>query len=147
MDRWTPTGSSYATAYRKSSRLQAASQPPVSSAQAERLPALLLKLQEESDELRDAATVAEQAEELADVIEVLKGIASELGQPSSNIETLADDKHARRGGFEAGIWLKLDSTGPGYALPQATTGSAAPIRNSSSLIHAYPSSWAKRKPG
>jgi predicted house-cleaning noncanonical NTP pyrophosphatase (MazG superfamily) len=76
--------------------------------QAERLPALLLKLQEESDELRDATTVADQAEEIADVLEVLKGIASELGQPWPNIETLADDKRARRGGFEAGMWLQAD---------------------------------------
>ena len=76
--------------------------------QAERLPALLLKLQEESDELRDATTVADQAEEIADVLEVLKGIASELGQPWPKLDTLADDNRARRGGFEAGMWLQAD---------------------------------------
>ena len=41
--------------------------------QAERLPALLAKLQEESDELRAAASPAVQSEELADVLEVLPG--------------------------------------------------------------------------
>ena len=41
--------------------------------QAERLPALLAKLQEESDELRAAASPAGQSEELADVLEVLPG--------------------------------------------------------------------------
>ena len=39
--------------------------------QAERLPALLAKLQEESVELRTATSPAEQREVLADVLEVL----------------------------------------------------------------------------
>ncbi len=43
--------------------------------QTERLPALLPKLQEESDGLRDVATVAGQREDLAAVLEVLKGPA------------------------------------------------------------------------
>mgnify|MGYP003949591499 FL=1 len=75
--------------------------------QAERLPALLAKLQEESDELRTAAFPAEQREELADVLEVLKGIASELSLPWADIESAAAQKRAERGGFEAGIWLQL----------------------------------------
>lgn len=74
---------------------------------AERQPALLLKLQEWSDKLCDAATVAGQPEELADLLDVLKGIAAELGQPWPDIEAFADDKRARRGGFDAGIWLQL----------------------------------------
>ena len=77
--------------------------------QAERLPALLMKLQEESDELRTAASPSEQREELADVLEVLKGIASELDLPWANIESAAAQKRAKRGGFEAGIWLQLSS--------------------------------------
>ena len=81
--------------------------------QAERLPALLAKLQEESDELRAAASPAEQSEELADVLEVLKAIASELGQPWDEIELAAAEKRARRGGFDAGIWLMLDGPGSG----------------------------------
>ena len=64
-------------------------------------------MQEESDELRAAASPAEQGEELADVLEVLKAIASELGQPWDEIETTAAEKRAERGGFEAGIWLEL----------------------------------------
>ncbi len=74
---------------------------------AERLPAMLAKLQEESDELRAAASTAEQGEELADVLEVLKAIASELGQPWHEVESTAAEKRAERGGFEAGIWLEL----------------------------------------
>ena len=54
-----------------------------------------------------AASPAEQGEELADVLEVLKAIASELGQPWDEIETTAAEKRAERGGFEAGIWLEL----------------------------------------
>ena len=75
--------------------------------QAERLPALLAKLQEESNELRTAASPAEQREELADALEVLRGIASELGLPWADIESAAARKRAKRGGFEAGIWLQL----------------------------------------
>ena len=75
---------------------------------AERLPAMLAKLQEESDELRASTSPAEQSEELADVLEVLKAIASELGQPWDEIELTAAEKRAERGGFDAGIWLKLD---------------------------------------
>ena len=72
---------------------------------AERLPALLLKLQEESDELRAAASRAQQGEELADVLEVLTAIASELDQPWDEIESAAAEKRAERGGFGDGIWL------------------------------------------
>lgn len=74
---------------------------------AERRSAMLAKLQEESDELRAAASTAEQREELADVLEVLKAIASELGHPWGEIESAAAEKRADRGGFEAGIWLTI----------------------------------------
>lgn len=73
--------------------------------QAERFPALLLKLQEESDELRTAGSPSEQGEELADVLEVLKALASELRQPWDEIEATAAEKRAERGGFDDGIWL------------------------------------------
>ena len=74
---------------------------------AERLPALLLKLQEESDELRAASSPAEQGEELADVLEVLRALASEFGLPWDQIEAGAAEKRSERGGFDAGVWLKL----------------------------------------
>jgi predicted house-cleaning noncanonical NTP pyrophosphatase (MazG superfamily) len=41
------------------------------------------------------------------VLEVLKGIASELSLPWADIESAAAQKRAERGGFEAGIWLQL----------------------------------------
>ena len=74
---------------------------------AERLPALLLKLQEESQELRAATSPAEQSEEVADVLEVLRAFGSELGLPWAQIEAGAAKKRTERGGFDAGIWLKL----------------------------------------
>lgn len=74
---------------------------------AERLPALLMKLQEESDELRAATSPVEQGEELADVLEVLLALTSELGLPWDQIEAGAAKKRTERGGFDAGIWLRL----------------------------------------
>jgi predicted house-cleaning noncanonical NTP pyrophosphatase (MazG superfamily) len=102
-----PKESSSATAYRKSSRPPADIPPPACSTRPSGCRRMLAKLQEESDELRAAASPAEQSEELADVLEVLKAIASELGQPWHEVESTAAEKRAERGGFEAGIWLEL----------------------------------------
>lgn len=73
----------------------------------ERLPALLGKLREEADELRNAADLAEQAEELADVYEVLLAIAAHLGLPWTEIDRLAAAKRVERGGFSQGLWLSM----------------------------------------
>lgn len=74
---------------------------------AERLPALLAKLQEETAELRSAGTVPQRIEEIADVLEVLKAIAADLDTPWIEIETVAGAKRAERGGFERGFWMEL----------------------------------------
>jgi hypothetical protein len=37
--------------------------------------------------------------------ELLKAIASELGQPWHQIDSAAAEKPAERGSFDAGIWL------------------------------------------
>ena len=66
-------------------------------------------MQEETAEPPPAASPSEKREEPADVLEVLKGIASELDLPWANIESAAAQKRAKRGGFEAGIWLQLSS--------------------------------------
>lgn len=73
----------------------------------ERLPALLLKLQEESDELRSTTSLVEQSEELADVLEVLKAVANEIGVAWGEVESIAASKRAERGGFDGGIWMTL----------------------------------------
>jgi predicted house-cleaning noncanonical NTP pyrophosphatase (MazG superfamily) len=73
----------------------------------ERLPALLDKLDEESAELRDATSDAERREELADVLEVLRAIASEMEASWPEVQAIADEKRALRGGFDVGVWLSM----------------------------------------
>lgn len=73
----------------------------------ERLPALLAKLKEETDELRDASRTEHRLEELADVYEVLQSLAAELGLPWSEVEVVAAAKREARGSFTDGIWLEL----------------------------------------
>lgn len=72
----------------------------------ERLPALLAKLREETAELEAAADPDHQAEELADIYEVVLALATELGLPWSEVERLAAAKRTERGGFTEGIWLQ-----------------------------------------
>ena len=73
----------------------------------ERLLALLDKLQEEADELRAATTVEDRTEEMADVLEVLGAIATELGLDWSAVEATAATKRDERGGFQDGLWMEL----------------------------------------
>lgn len=73
----------------------------------ERLPALLDKLQEEVDELRAATTVEDRTEEMADVLEVLGAIATELGLAWLTVEATAATKRDERGGFQDGLWMEL----------------------------------------
>ena len=71
----------------------------------ERLPALPAKLDEETTELREATGLDHQSEEIADVHEVLLAITTELGLAWDDIERIAADKRAERGGFEQGLWM------------------------------------------
>lgn len=73
----------------------------------ERLPALFAKLREESDELVDATTTAEQAEELADIYEVLTAVAAEVNLSWDTILHIAAEKRVERGGFAEGIWMEI----------------------------------------
>jgi predicted house-cleaning noncanonical NTP pyrophosphatase (MazG superfamily) len=75
---------------------------------AERLPALLDKLDEESAELRAAVANAERLEELVDVLEVIRAIATEINATWRDVETAADAKRSDRGGFANGIWLSME---------------------------------------
>ena len=68
------------------------------------LEALMLKLREECAELVDA-TPAELLEEVADVLEVLRGIALASGATWEEVEALAAAKRDERGGFVQGVWL------------------------------------------
>ena len=74
---------------------------------AQRRPALLAKLLEEAAEAA-AASDDQLEEELADVMEVVRALASHLGLSFGQVMQLADDKRASRGGFDAGLLLVRD---------------------------------------
>lgn len=60
------------------------------------------KLLEETDELLRAQNEQEQAAEIADILEVVKGLAATSGISWAKIERLAKEKAAKRGGFKDG---------------------------------------------
>lgn len=60
------------------------------------------KLLEELDEFLRAHTDKDSAAELADILEVVKGLASSSGHSWSTIEKLAKEKASKRGGFKDG---------------------------------------------
>ena len=60
------------------------------------------KLLEELDEFLRAPSSQDSAAELADLLEVLKGLANSSGHSWSKIEKLAKEKAAKRGGFKDG---------------------------------------------
>lgn len=60
------------------------------------------KLHEEVSEYVDAKNL----EELADIMEVLYGLAHSLGYTDQDLNEFRDKKHNNRGGFKEGIILK-----------------------------------------
>ncbi len=68
--------------------------------------ALLDKLDEETAELRSAATAEAVLEEAADVLEVLAAIVERHGYGLSDIIAAADEKRLSRGGFATRCWLE-----------------------------------------
>lgn len=68
----------------------------------ELLPLLETKLNEEVSEYLEAKNL----EELADVMEVLIGLASVLGYSEEDLINKRNEKKKERGGFEKGIVLK-----------------------------------------
>ncbi|MEW9554088.1 phosphoribosyl-ATP pyrophosphohydrolase [Nonomuraea sp. NPDC050783] len=67
--------------------------------------ALLTKLFEEVEELREASP-SEVAEEIADVYEVLRALATVQGHDWSVIEKIAADKREERGAFHHRLYLE-----------------------------------------
>lgn len=63
---------------------------------------LTLKLEEEAKELRESP----YAEELADVVEVVRAIQSTLGISDDELEKTRQEKLAEKGGFEQRIFLE-----------------------------------------
>ncbi len=70
----------------------------------ERRGALLAKLVEEAAEAAGADGDG-LAEELADVLEVVRALAAELGLSLADVTERADRKRAARGGFQDGLFL------------------------------------------
>lgn len=70
----------------------------------QRRPALLDKLAEESAEAA-AASTEDLPEELADVVEVVRALAQDLGLSLEAVVQLADTKRDARGGFDKGLFL------------------------------------------
>ncbi len=66
--------------------------------------ALLDKLVEEAGEAA-AADSADLSEELADVLEVVRAVAADLGLTLPAVVELADVKRSARGGFDEGLVL------------------------------------------
>lgn len=68
--------------------------------------ALLRKLHEEADECSTAQTTTELAEELADVLEVVRALGTAIGIAPDELERLRAAKETERGGFEQRIFLE-----------------------------------------
>ncbi|MFD1330749.1 nucleoside triphosphate pyrophosphohydrolase [Methylopila musalis] len=66
---------------------------------------LVSKLLEEALEVRSAAGSAQKREELADVYEVFRAMAKSEGFTVAEIETAAESKREKAGGFEQGLVL------------------------------------------
>lgn len=61
------------------------------------------KLIEEFQEFKDSGR---DLEELADILEVIDGLATQLGSSLFEIMELKRQKRDKRGGFKQGIWLE-----------------------------------------
>jgi predicted house-cleaning noncanonical NTP pyrophosphatase (MazG superfamily) len=68
-------------------------------------PALNEKLKEEVAEYLGAVSEDSRLEELADVLEVVRGLLAETGLSLGDLLSVADAKRTERGGFEQGVWL------------------------------------------
>lgn len=70
----------------------------------ERLSLLTAKLREECAEFEETPCL----EELADIAEVLRALATAIGEGPEALERARREKAAARGAFEAGYVLKMD---------------------------------------
>ena len=66
--------------------------------------ALLQKLLEETEEVKNAKTPQDRTEELADLLEVIGALAQFWGLPRDQIEEAKKVKKSELGGFEEGIF-------------------------------------------
>jgi predicted house-cleaning noncanonical NTP pyrophosphatase (MazG superfamily) len=89
--------------------------------------ALAVKLLEETYELLAADTPREVTAELADMLEVIRSLAIATGVDWSQVNVVADEKRAARGGFERNVVL-LETSWPGWLeKPKATEPNTVPL--------------------
>lgn len=67
---------------------------------------LLKKLLEEANEVASSSEPNEMLEELADVLEVIRYLAKTSGKKLEDVIGIADEKKAKRGGFDDKIFLE-----------------------------------------
>ena len=91
--------------------------------------ALVAKLLEEAQELLGATDPDDVKGELADLLEVVRAMASLTGVSWSEVETAASDKRKSRGGFEDGAVL----VGTEWPTPERTSQRMPPIVTLQSL--------------
>ncbi|WP_248965776.1 nucleoside triphosphate pyrophosphohydrolase [Sphaerisporangium perillae] len=72
--------------------------------ESELVPALIAKLAEEAEELRQAEP-DDRLGELADIYEVLAALTASLGFSDEQVQEAARHKRAKRGGFSRRLWL------------------------------------------
>ncbi|HHT73598.1 MAG TPA: nucleoside triphosphate pyrophosphohydrolase [Firmicutes bacterium] len=58
------------------------------------------------EEWREFLDSERDVEELADILEVIDGLAAHLGSSFEEVLQLKDRKRSERGGFDDGIWLE-----------------------------------------
>lgn len=75
--------------------------------------ALLVKLFEEAHELLAANTLPEVTGELADILEVVRALATATGADWAHVQEAADEKRRSRGSFEKGVVL-LETSWPSW---------------------------------
>lgn len=68
--------------------------------------ALLAKLVEEANEVRDAANEEETKKELADLLEVMDTLLAATGIALTDVRSIQDRKRETKGGFEKRIFLE-----------------------------------------
>ncbi|THF84442.1 nucleoside triphosphate pyrophosphohydrolase [Cohnella fermenti] len=66
---------------------------------------LTVKLREESEEYFSAQNSRESLEELADMLEVIRALASAHGATWEQLEAIREQKAATRGGFQKRVYL------------------------------------------
>lgn len=72
----------------------------------ELLDAAKAKMREEAEELVEAQTPAEVAEEMADILELVETIAQRYELTLPQINEIKEKKRAERGGFAKGLFLE-----------------------------------------